>query len=80
MNLRCVEFTLKQISCYSKLWKTRTLVQLPKGKLIYTNNFKTLVLLCWTSLLEGRVLHNKETWITPRYFTQGPGLRCSKAD
>ena len=48
MNLRCVEFTLKQISCYSKLWKTRTLVDLPKGIILVIiclcTDFKCIVL------------------------------------
>uniref|UniRef100_A0A7M5V1Y5 Trafficking protein particle complex subunit 8 n=2 Tax=Clytia hemisphaerica TaxID=252671 RepID=A0A7M5V1Y5_9CNID len=29
-TLRCVEFSLKQITCYSKLWNPKTLVKLPK--------------------------------------------------
>jgi len=58
MNLRCVEFALKHITCYSKLWKTHALVNLPKGQFTptlqqstyYLSDLQLVFLLCWEGI------------------------------
>ena len=57
MNLRCAEFTLKGITCYSKAWNVSSLVKLPQGKSkrkFYGENRKgdcLVILICVGDLL-----------------------------
>jgi len=54
MNLRCVEFALKHITCYSKLWKTHTLVYLPKGQFTPTLHLLLIGLAASVFIVLGR--------------------------